>query len=334
MEDSYKCKWLVIVNPNAGRKKGFRDWEEISSLLSKYRFRYHVVFTERPEHAIQLSRSHIEDGFRYILVVGGDGTMNEVVNGMFQQKACKTTDITLGMITVGTGNDWGRMFGIPSDYREAVRALLRNNTFIQDAGTVEYLKESNIQNRYFVNIAGLGFDAEVARRSNRLKERGKGGPLLYLITIFTSLMNFKHLNALISVDGLAIESQIFSMNVGICRYSGGGMLQVPNAIPDDGLFDLTVINRMRKMKIIRSLKRLYDGTITEHPKVDSYTGKSIRVESSDKIHLETDGETLGHTPIEFTIIPKSIKIITGPLPVQKSPVKRISKRTGQYFPVT
>jgi len=243
--------------------------------------------------------------------VGGDGTMNEVANGVIQQKVCETTEITLGMITVGTGNDWGRMFGIPTNYREAIRTLLRNNTFIQDAGMVKYLNESNTESRYFVNIAGLGFDAEVVRKSNRLKEKGRGGPLLYLVTLITSLINYKHVNALISVDGLDIENKIFSINVGICKYSGGGMIQIPNAIPDDGLFDMTVINPMRKTKIIRSLKRLYDGTITEHPKVDSYTGKSIRVESSDKIRLETDGETLGHTPIEFTIIPKSIKVITG-----------------------
>ena len=127
-------------------------------------------------------------------------------------------------------------------------------------------------------------------------------------------MNYKHVNALISVDGLAMENQIFSLNVGICKFSGGGMIQVPNAIPNDGLFDMTVINSMSKMRVIRSLRRLYNGTINEHPKVDSYTGKSIRIESTDKIHLETDGETLGHTPIEFSIIPKSVRIITGFLP--------------------
>jgi YegS/Rv2252/BmrU family lipid kinase len=314
VKNSLKRTWLVIVNPNAGRRKGLRDWEKISSLLSKYRLHYNVVFTERSEHAIQLSCSHIEMGIRNIIVVGGDGTMNEVVNGVFLQKVCKTTDITLGMITVGTGNDWGRMFSIPSDYEEAIRILLRNHTFIQDAGSVDYLNELVTGSRYFVNIAGMGFDAAVVRKSNRMKERGRGGPLLYLVTIFTSLMNFKHVNALISVDGLATENQIFSMNVGICKYSGGGMIQVPNAIPDDGLFDMTVINSMRKLKVIRSLRRLYDGTINDHPRVDSYTGKSITIESTDRIHLETDGETLGHTPIEFSIIPKSIKVVTGFLP--------------------
>ncbi len=304
-------EWLVIINPNAGRRKGKRDWGEISGWLNHFKFRYKAVFTEFPRHAIDLTRHYIENGYTRIIVIGGDGTMNEVVNGIFHQQRYKTTEITLGMITVGTGNDWGRMFGIPTKYEQAIRVLMQNKTFVQDAGIVQYKKDGTSENRYFVNIAGLGFDAEVVRKSNRLKEKGKGGPLLYLINILSSLINYKFVNAVISVDGMDFENEILSMNVGICKFNGGGMIQVPDAVPDDGLFDLTVINRMSKPAILRSLKRLYDGTINQHPKVDSFTGKSIRVESDDRIMLETDGESLGHTPLEFNIIPKSVKIITG-----------------------
>lgn len=304
-------EWLVIINPNAGRRRGLRDWSQIAGWLNHFKFNYHPVFTEFPMHAIDLSKDHIEKGYTRIIVVGGDGTMNEVVNGIFQQQRFKTTDISLGMITVGTGNDWGRMFGIPKDYKEAIQVLLQNKTFIQDAGMVEYKRNNASENRYFVNIAGLGFDAEVVRKTNRLKEKGKGGPLLYLINIFSSLVNYKFVNAVISVDGRDMENEILSINVGICKYNGGGMITVPGAIPDDGLFYLTVINRMSKPNILLSMRRLYDGTINKHPRVDSFSGKSIRVESDDRIMLETDGESLGHTPLEFSIIPKSVKIITG-----------------------
>ncbi len=303
--------WLVIINPNAGKRKGLRDWSQIAGWLNHFKFNYHSVFTAFPRHAIDLTKDFIEKGYTRIIVVGGDGTMNEVVNGIFQQQRFKTTEISLGMITVGTGNDWGRMFGIPKDYKEAIQVLLQNKTFIQDAGMVEYKRNTASENRYFVNIAGLGFDAEVVRKTNRLKEKGKGGPLLYLVNIFSSLVNYKFVNAVISVDGTDIENEILSINVGICKYNGGGMITVPGAIPDDGLFDLTVINRMSRPDIIMSLRRLYDGTINKHPRVDSFTGKSIRVESADRIMLETDGESLGHTPLEFNIIPKSVKIITG-----------------------
>lgn len=304
-------EWLVIINPNAGRRRGIRDWSLIAGWLNHFKFNYHPVFTEFPMHAIDLTSDYIKKGYTRIIVVGGDGTMNEVVNGIFQQQRFKTTEISLGMITVGTGNDWGRMFGIPKDYKEAIQVLLENKTFIQDAGMVEYKRNSASENRYFVNIAGLGFDAEVVRKTNRLKEKGKGGPLLYLINIFSSLVNYKFVNAVISVDGRDMENEILSINVGICKYNGGGMITVPGAIPDDGLFDLTVINRMSRPNILLSLRRLYDGTINKHPKVDSFTGKSIRVESDDRIMLETDGESLGHTPLEFSIIPKSVKIIIG-----------------------
>lgn len=304
-------EWLVIINPNAGRRKGLRDWSQIAGWLNHFKFNYHPVFTEFPRHAIDLTSDHIEKGYTRIIVVGGDGTMNEVVNGIFHQHRFKTTEISLGMITVGTGNDWGRMFGIPKDYKEAIQVILQNKIFVQDAGMVEYRKDGVSENRYFVNIAGLGFDAEVVRKTNRLKEKGRGGPLLYLINILSSLVHYKFVNAIISIDGTDIENEILSMNVGICKYSGGGMLSVPGAVPDDGLFDLTVINRMSRPDILLSLRRLYDGTINEHPRVNSFTGKSIRVESDDRIMLETDGESLGHTPLEFNIIPKSVKIITG-----------------------
>ena len=305
-------RWLVVVNPNAGRRRGLLDWEKISGILRSYNLDFTPVFTERPGHATEIVTEYVErEGYQRVIVVGGDGTMNEVVNGIFGQNRYKTTEITLGMITVGTGNDWGRMFGIPTDYEEAVQILTQDRTFIQDAGMVMYCNEDVPGNRYFVNIAGMGFDAEVTRKSNRMKEKGKGGAFLYLMNIFTSLINYRYVEALINVDGLNLENKIFSMNVGIGRYSGGGMIQAPNAILDDGLFDLTVIRKLSKAKVILSLKMLYNGTIHKHPKVDSYTAKSIRVESRDTIRLETDGETLGHTPIEFRIIPKSVKVLTG-----------------------
>ena len=304
-------EWLVIVNPNAGRRKGIKDWNNISSLLSKYGFRFLPIFTERPRHAMQLSKTYVEAGYNKIIVVGGDGTMNEVINGVFHQTRFRTTQILLGMITVGTGNDWGRMFNIPRDYEGAIKTIKNCKIFIQDAGIVKYCNEERTENRYFLNIAGLGFDAIVTRKTNKLKEKGKGGPFLYFANIFSSLISYKHVNAVINIDGENYENKIFSMNIGIGKYNGGGMIQLPKAVADDGLFDLTVIKKLSKPNVILSLKRLYNGTISEHPKVETFTGKSIRVNSDTKIHLETDGESLGHTPMKFEIIPRSLKVISG-----------------------
>ena len=306
-----RIKWIVIINPNAGRRKGEQDWRRISTLLAKHDFNYQAIFTERPRHAIEISKKSIEAGFTKIIVVGGDGTLNEVINGLFLQSAYPTTSILLGMITVGTGNDWGRMLSIPPDYEQAILTIKKCRTFIQDAGMVTYQVNGTRKDRYFVNIAGLGFDAIVTRKANLLKEKGKGGPLLYFANIFTSLINFRYVNALITIDGQNFENQIFSMNIGIGRYNGGGMMQVPGAVADDGLFDLTVIKKISKPDVILSLRKLYNGKIVEHPKVDTYTGKSIFIDSDSRILLETDGESLGHTPMEFQIIPKSVQVISG-----------------------
>jgi len=305
-------EWLVIINPNAGRRKGSRDWKKIRNLLVKHDFDFHEVFTEQPGHATEISKRYIEEGYKHIIVVGGDGTLNEVINGLFQQTRYPTTEVTFGMISIGTGNDWGRMLKIPSDYEQAILIIKECKTFIQDAGIVSYRSNDNNIDRYFVNIAGLGFDAIVTKKANRLKERGKGGPLLYFATIFTSLLNYRFVNAVINIDGKNYKNKIFSMNIGIGKYNGGGMLPVPGAIADDGLFDLTVIKKMSKPNVIMSLRKLYNGNIIRHSKVDTYTGKSISIDSDTKILLETDGESLGHTPMEFQIIPKSVQVISGP----------------------
>jgi len=310
MTEDHTDRWLVIVNPNAGSGKCLRDWPRIENLFNTYGISYTKVFTDRRFHAILISRNFIEQGYRNIIVVGGDGTINEVINGIFVQKKYKTDEITLGMIPVGTGNDWGRMFGISNNYEEAIRIIQRSNTFLQDAGKVLFHKNNNIQRRYFINIAGMGFDALVVKKTNRLKDKGKGNPALYLYNIFTSLFNFKACRATIEVDGVAKARDIFSLSLGICRYNGGGMMQLPNALPDDGLFDLTVIKKIGRFDVIRNIKRLYDGSIVNHPKVETYQGKNIRISSPTDIFLETDGESLGHTPMEFEIIPKSIKIIS------------------------
>ena len=303
-------QWLVIVNPNAGRGRGLKDWSLISSLLRKYDIPFHPEFTNAKKHAIDLTAGGIAKGYRKIIAVGGDGTMNEVVNGCFEQKVCSSKSLAIGMITVGTGNDWGKMFGIPTDYKGSVRILKKEDTILQDAGVVRYFIGEKQEKRFFINIAGLGFDALVVRRTNAQKDRGMGGKTLYFWNLLTSLITYKHISTNIVIDGKKYNNKLFTMSLGIGKYSGGGMMQTPNAVPDDGLFDITVIKKIGKGDVIRNLKMLYDGTILNHPKIDGYTGKDVMIETAEKpIHVEADGESLGHSPIEFKIIPKCINVV-------------------------
>lgn len=310
MTEEWKNNWLVIVNPNAGAGKCWYDWPKIESLLISYGIGYRKEFTIRRLHAMVIARKFIKQGIRKIIVVGGDGTMNEVINGIFLQKEVETSEIILGMIPVGTGNDWGRMFGISTNYEDAIRTILSSKTFIQDAGKVIFQNNQKTFHRYFVNIAGLGFDALVVKKTNKLKENGKSNPLIYKYNIFSSLFSFRSPRATIEVDGRAVTNDVFNVSVGICKYNGGGMMPLPGANPDDGLFDLTVIKKIARWDVIRSIRRLYDGSIVTHPKVETYQGKNIRISSDTHIFLETDGESLGHTPMIFEIIPRSICVLS------------------------
>lgn len=303
-------QWLVIVNVAAGAGKAGADWDTIDTLLKKYDFQYHTEFTDRRLHAMKIARDRILEGYRKIIVVGGDGTMNEVINGVFKQDRVPTTEVMLGMIAVGTGNDWSKMFGIPRDYEEAVQTIRKQKTFIQDAGLVSYRKSDKTWQRYFLNIAGMGFGARVVARTNKLKDRGISNPTLYLLNIFTSLLRYRSVKTHLRLDDSDVQCDVFSLNIGIGKYNGGGMMQVPHAIADDGLYSITLIKKMGKLNVLANLKRLYNGKITNHSKVEAYTARTVTVNSPTDLHLETDGETLGHAPLEFRIIPRSLQVIT------------------------
>jgi YegS/Rv2252/BmrU family lipid kinase len=310
MNQSSKAEqYLVIVNPNAGSGKGKKDWNKISDLLRKHNLEFTAKFTESKGHAIICAREGINEGFRKIISVGGDGTLNEVVNGIFLNDTCAPADVSVAIIPVGTGNDWGRMFGISHDYESAIRIIEENKQAKHDVGLISYFNGKEQSNRYFINIAGLGFESMVVKRTNNQKEKGRTGKTIYFYNLLISLISYHNTKAEIIIDGKKSVSNVFSMNIGNGRYCGGGMRQTPDARPDDGVFDVTIINGMGKIEIIRNLKILYDGTILSHPKINGYKCRNIKVTSDSIIYAEADGESLGHTPLEFNIIPSGINIV-------------------------
>ncbi len=308
-----KSNWIAIVNRVAGGGKTERDWPLIDQILKKQGIPFEPHFTNRRLHASVIARNKIKEGYSKIIVVGGDGTMNEVINGVFAQKRINTTEVMLGMISVGTGNDWARMFNIPVDYEGAVQTIKQQKTFIQDAGLVNYRKNEKEWKRYFINIAGMGFGARVVERSNRMKDKGKSGPFLYFYNIFYSLIRYRAQKAEIEIDGKTYDRTVFSLNVGIGKYNGGGMIQVPHAIADDGLYSITLIKKIGKLTVLANMKRLYNGSIVTHSKVETYMARSIQIDGSRRLQIETDGETLGHGPMSFKVIPRSIRVISGEL---------------------
>jgi len=305
-------EWFVIVNPNAGKRKGEKDWLEIAAQLTTAGIEFVNVFTEHRGHAVLLTRKYIETGFRNIIVVGGDGTLNEVVNGIFTQTHVPTNEITLAMIPVGTGNDWCRMFNIPGDYKQAIKLITKRKVFIQDTGTIKYISNDGVEKtRYFINMAGMGFDALVAQKTNTQKDLGKSNPLSYVVNILSSLFNYTFTKVTVMLDNEKVVSDIFSMSVGICQYNGGGMKQAPQALPDDGLFDMTLIKPIGKFKIMRNIIKLFDGSFTRLPEVSTFRSSKIIIHSDPPMYLEADGESLGHTPFVFNIVPQSLHVVSG-----------------------
>lgn len=301
--------WLAIVNPNAGNGKGRKDQARIAGLLEKNGLGFTMVMTERKGHAIELTRDYIARGYRNFISIGGDGTLNEIVNGIFTQDICSPGSCTISKIPVGTGNDWGRMFSIPLVYEGAVMVIKERLTMKHDVGVIDYRNGETDERRYFINIAGLGFESVVVAKTNRQKEKGKSSRAIYFYNLLSSLVAYRNTPAEITIDGKTAKQKIFSINVGNGRYCGGGMRQTPEALPDDGMFDITVIKEIGKIEIIKSLRLLYDGTVLSHPRIDGYRSTGLKVSSDSTLYLEADGESLGHTPATFSILPSAVNIV-------------------------
>lgn len=302
--------WMVIVNPKAGMGHGLRDWPIISNQLNKAGVLFTCVFTEKKYHAVELTVKAINEGYRRIVAIGGDGTVNEIVNGIFIQKQVAATEILLAVVPVGTGNDWVRMYGIPKQYSEAVKSIMEAKTVRQDVGLITYVETMITHRRYMANMAGIGFDAIANRHFNKMKDEGKQGRWLYVIGALRALISYQSKRFVIKVDGkVFFDADMFSASIGIGPYNGGGMLPSPAAIFDDGLFDLTVIKRLNKLWLFHSIKKLYNGKIYSHPKVIAGQAKHISVESFPESPIEIDGEALGFSPFTFEIVPQAISVV-------------------------
>lgn len=320
--------WFVIVNPVAGEGKGLKDWPIISKLLRDHKIMHDYAFTEHQYHAVELAVEATGRGFRQIIVVGGDGTIHEVVNGIFIQQNCPTTDILLSVIAVGTGNDWIRMFGIPRRYSEAIKAIVEGHHFLQDIGRISYYKAAYKQVRYMANVAGIGFDAFVNGKYNHLKQEGRYSKWLYIWCALKSIIQYSSTAIKVYVDGeLKVDDIVYSGAVGIGKYNGGGMMQNPEAVADDGLFDITIIRKLSRTQILLNFKALYNGKILNVPKVQNMKGRNIRIESEPEVAIEVDGEALGYSAFEFDIIDKAIKVIVSEKFLNKE-IKNATKTTN------
>ncbi|MFY9154242.1 MAG: diacylglycerol kinase family protein [Prolixibacteraceae bacterium] len=312
MGNFQKKEWFVILNPHAGSGRGKKDQEEILKILKQSDISYRFAVSEFPKHIIELTIQAISDGYRNLIVAGGDGTLNEAVNGIYTQNSCAPEEIVLGMIPVGTGNDWIKTFGIPNHYYKAAEIINQGQTMLQDIGRIKFTDDHSADTCYFANMAGFGFDALVAEKTNNLKDKGKKGLSLYLQALGSSFFNYKTGKMRIVIDHQEINELIFSASIGIGKFNGGGMMQAPDAIPDNGLFQVTIIRKIGIFGILRNLAGLYSGKFVKDKRVSTHLASHVSISADQNIAGEADGEILGNNKFQIEMQSQKLCVIYNP----------------------
>jgi diacylglycerol kinase (ATP) len=304
-------QWLVILNPSAGGSLAKKEWPLIKRELERQELPFKKIETQYPLHAISLISNMIKSGYRRVIAIGGDGTLHEIVNGIMRQKHIAPSEIILGMISVGTGNDWIKTHSISTNYAEAIRLIKTEKVIHHDVGRVVYKNEQQMdETRYFINSIGIGFDARVVKYILPNKLKGKSKKSDYMKGLIKSLFSNKNISSLIHLDDKKIETKIYNLTIGLCQYKGGGFKLLPHAIPNDGLLDVTLACKISKCKLILSLPKLFGGRVEKIKYFDFYQVQNIKLDISAPICFEADGEYLGLHPLNVSIRPNQLQLIS------------------------
>ncbi|MFC2013566.1 diacylglycerol/lipid kinase family protein [Chloroflexota bacterium] len=296
----------VIVNPKAGASSTHRRWSRISQLLKRVGLSFDYEYTEGVGHAIELARVAASDGYRYLVAVGGDGTVNEVANGILS--STNSTNTALGIVSTGTGSDFVRSVGIPRDYTSACSFLTSSRRLLIDVGVVEYQSHGQTLRRFFINAVGVGFDAAVVEATERLPKYF-GGTIPYLGGLMRTLVGYRNKSVVLSIGGRVESRRILNVVVANGCYFGGGMRVAPEAELNDKLLDVVVVDDIGKFELLKALPMVYKGTHGTHPKVSMEKAENITVESSERVLVHADGELLGEGPASFGIMPAALSIV-------------------------
>ncbi|MBT3935569.1 MAG: diacylglycerol kinase family lipid kinase [Bacteroidetes bacterium] len=294
-------KWIFIINPIAGNGYG----EEIKSILEKKVAEYNIpaeyVTTERKGHAGELSKKYADLGYKYIIAVGGDGTVNEVFTPIINRK-----DIISGAIPAGTGNDFIQLLGFPNRFTdENWKTFFDLNTKLMDVG--------HCNGNYFLNGMGLGFDAQVA--AENYAEPGvvkEGGKNKYIWHIVKTLLFFKEIKMKIVGGENAGETDCFINTISIGRRFAGGFYLTPKALADDGLLDVCMIKKLNLLQRLKILMQVPKGTHIHDPKVNYYQTPNLQVSFDKEVPYHLDGELFFATEIDVSLLPKALNFIYNP----------------------
>lgn len=302
--------WFFIVNPISGGGKGFANWPSYESTLRSNGINFEFALTKGRLHAMELAARAIENGCRHIVAVGGDGTANEVVNGIMKQRACPPEEVTFALLPIGTGNDLIKQHRIPKDFQRWLDYFKNGKTTLQDVGWLSYFRDGNFTKRFFINVAGVAYDAFVAKKAEAAGAR-ISNKFFYLLLIFRCLFQYRLPLVHVRFDDQELTQRLYTVNVGICKYSGGGFQLVPHAIPNDGKLAMMIARKLTKLEVMLLTPLFYTGKINWHPAISFHTVEKITVESKDgqSVLVEADGEFLGEAPVEFGVIKRTLRIL-------------------------
>ncbi len=302
-------KTRVIVNPEASKGETRRKWRHIKEALKSLIRDFRFEFTEKPLQAIEITRDSIKEGYEFIEGVGGDGTINEIANGFFENEAVVNPDATLGIIPSGTGNDFVKSIKIPKKIKEAIKTLKEGKILKIDVGKATFIDHRGFQTtRFFLNVADFGIGGEVVKRVNR-KDVSKRGKWAYWKALFESAIKFKGCKVKVFIGDKEITRNFYIGAVANGRIFGGNMLIAPHASIEDGFFDIVLVENISFMELIKNGVRLIRGTHLTHPKVQFFRDKWIKAFSEEgNVMIEMDGEQPGFLPAFFEIVPATIRV--------------------------
>ncbi len=304
-------KILVIVNPTSGGGAGRRQWPRIQKLLEDNLDAFDVEETSGPGDARTIAERAARDGYSLLIACGGDGTVHEVTNGIVDSGRTASVSPTLGIVCVGTGEDFIKTLGIPKDLKEQARIAVRGKDRVIDLGRVDFTNEEGKRTtRHVINIVSAGLGAEVTRRVHRSRALF-GKKLAYLSSTLESYWAWTPSPVTIQTDGLSktpLPEKPLLVVVANGRYFGGGMPIAPNADPSDGAFDLIVVGPVNPLKIPLVLALLYSKRFYDLDEVYYDRVRSVKLIPKGKIGLDIDGEPIGSLPASFEVVPKALTV--------------------------
>jgi diacylglycerol kinase (ATP) len=254
------------------------------------------VLSEFPGHLAEAAKDHRDS---LLVVVGGDGTVNEVVNGV------AGTDAEVATLPAGTGQDFARTHGIPARFDDAVRVALGGSTRTIDLGRVECV---GAEPRYFANVGSVGMSGAVARRANAMS-KALGGRVTFYYALTVEFLAWRNTQVSVALDdGVQRDGALHDVIVANGSYHAGGMKLAPDARQDDGLFDVILIGDITKLDFATASPKLYSGRYLSHPKVELLQSSSVAISAAEPLPLEVDGEAIGATPARFEVAPSALRL--------------------------